>query len=129
MADFSDLVQKAFYLGVGLASYAGEKASGTLGDLRGQAQKLLDELVERGEITAEEAQQRVNEMMNRAQQAAGNASTQAQSSPQEPRRIEILDDAATDNAAASASSEQKQADELRRQVEALRDELRRLKDN
>jgi polyhydroxyalkanoate synthesis regulator phasin len=127
MADFSNLVQKAFYLGVGLASYAGEKASDTLGDLRSQAQKLLDELVERGEMTAEEAQRRVNEMMNQAQ-AAGTAATSGSSStPEQPRRIEIVDD--TPGSAATVSPEQQQADELRRQVEALRDELRRLKDN
>ena len=28
MPDFGDVVKKAFYLGVGLASYAGEKAGG-----------------------------------------------------------------------------------------------------
>ena len=48
MADFSQLVQKAFYLGVGLASYATEKAGDGFIDLRQQAQKLVNELVERG---------------------------------------------------------------------------------
>ncbi|MEM8810443.1 MAG: hypothetical protein AAGF01_30905, partial [Cyanobacteria bacterium P01_G01_bin.38] len=70
MADFGNLVQKAFYLGVGLASYASEKAGDTLSDLRGQAQKLVDELVERGELTADEAQKMMNDMMNRAESAA-----------------------------------------------------------
>ncbi|NEP19699.1 MAG: hypothetical protein F6J97_22885 [Leptolyngbya sp. SIO4C1] len=115
MAGFSNLVQKAFYLGVGLASYAGEKANDTLLELRGQAQKLVDELVERGEITADEAQKMMNDMMNRAQSAASTAE------PEAPRRIEILedDDIPTD--------EQRQAEVLRQQVDALRQELQQLR--
>jgi polyhydroxyalkanoate synthesis regulator phasin len=120
MADFSNLVQKAFYLGVGLASYAGEKAGDTLSEFRGQAQKLVEELVERGELTAEEAQKVFNDMVSRAQQTtAAGPSTASEG----PRRIEILDEDAT------ASPEQQQAEELRRQVEALRDELRHLKED
>ena len=41
MAGFGNLVQKAFYLGVGLASYAGEKTGDTLKDAREQAQKIV----------------------------------------------------------------------------------------
>ena len=67
MADFGGLVQKAFYLGVGLASYASEKAGDGFSDLRQQAQILVNELVERGEITADEAQKMVNDMVARAQ--------------------------------------------------------------
>ena len=44
MPGFGDLFQKAVYLGVGLASYAGEKASKTLAELRTEAQKLADRL-------------------------------------------------------------------------------------
>ena len=79
MAGFGNLVQKAFYLGVGIASYAGEKAGGAIGELRGQAQKLVDELVERGEITAEEAQKMMNDMVDRAEAtaAAGAADSSA----------------------------------------------------
>ena len=119
MADFSKLVQKAFYLGVGIAAYAGEKATGTLSELRQQAQKLVDELVERGELTAEEAQRMVDDMVNRAQSAAPETPTEA------PRKIEILDDAAPSDAQASEA----QAAEMRRQVDALREELRRLKND
>ncbi|MEM8504739.1 MAG: hypothetical protein AAF716_16475 [Cyanobacteria bacterium P01_D01_bin.1] len=126
MAGFGDLVQKgvqkAFYLGVGIASYAGEKAGGAFGDLRGQAQKLVDELVARGELTAEEAQTRMNDMVERAQAASsvptapgGNASADGG-----PRQIQILDDEAT-------TEEERQAAALRREVEALREELKRLK--
>lgn len=121
MAGFGDLVQKAFYLGVGIASYAGEKAGGTLKDVRQQAQKLADELVERGEMTTEEAQRVVNEMVNRAQQATTEA---APGTPTEPRRIEILDD---DDSPSIPSPEEQQAEALRQQVEALRQELEQLK--
>ncbi|MCG8367423.1 MAG: hypothetical protein MJA27_29320 [Pseudanabaenales cyanobacterium] len=120
MAGFGDIVQKAFYLGVGIASYAGEKAGSTLVELRGQAQKLVDELVARGEITAEEAQKLVNDMVERAQKAPGESNTKSR--PTEPRRIEILsdDDQPT-------NSEAQQAEEMRRQVDALREELENLK--
>jgi len=54
MPGFGDIVQKAFYLGVGLA-YAGEKQVENWRELRSQAQKLADEMVARGEMNAEEA--------------------------------------------------------------------------
>lgn len=117
---FSNLVQKAFYLGVGIASYAGEKAGSTLKDVREQAQKLVDELVARGELTTEDAQRMVNEMVNRAQTQAA----EAEAIHNEPRQIEILDDS---EAAAAADGETAQAVELRRQVDMLRQELEQLK--
>ncbi|NJL45874.1 MAG: hypothetical protein HC922_09475 [Leptolyngbyaceae cyanobacterium SM2_3_12] len=118
MAGFGDLVKKAFYLGVGVASYAGEKAGDTLKDLREQGQTIVNELVARGEITAEEAQRLVNEMVNRAQ---AEASASSEAIP-EPRRIEIIDDEAGEVAGDEA---QKAA--LRQQVAALRQELDALK--
>ncbi|MGD1895549.1 MAG: phasin family protein [Phormidesmis sp.] len=124
MAGFGNLVQKAFYLGVGIASYAGEKAGGALGDLRGQAQKLVDELVERGEITAEEAQTMMNEMVERAQATASASATEARATATEsegPRQIQILDDSE------SLTEEERQAEALRKEVEALREELKKLK--
>jgi len=124
MAGFGNLVQKAFYLGVGIASYAGEKAGGALGELRSQAQKLVDELVERGEITAEEAQTMMNDMVERAQQAAAEGAPTAESTsaePESPRQIQILDDSE------SLTEEERQAEALRKEVEALREELKRLK--
>ncbi|MFQ4136051.1 phasin family protein [Nodosilinea sp. PGN35] len=121
MAGFGDLVKKAFYLGVGVASYAGEKAGDTLKDLREQTQGIVNELVARGEITAEEAQRLVNEMVNRAQDAAAP-------SPEplaQPRPIEILDDEAP--IATVASPADAQTASLREQVAALRQELETLK--
>jgi len=124
MAGFGDLVQKAFYLGVGIASYAGEKAGRSFGELRGQAQKLVDELVERGEITAEEAQTMMNEMVDRAQATAAAGTVEAKSAAADddgPRQIQILDDSE------SMTEEERQAEALRQEVEALREELKKLK--
>jgi polyhydroxyalkanoate synthesis regulator phasin len=117
MAGFGDIVKKAFYLGVGAASYAGEKAGDTLKDLREQTQGLANELVARGEITTEEAQRLVNEMVNRAQTA--NFPTDV---PPQPRPIEILDDDASPLAPTDP-----QTTVLREQVAALRQELNNLK--
>lgn len=125
MAGFGDLVQKAFYLGVGIASYAGEKAGGTLTELRSQAQKLTEEMVARGEMTAEEAKRVVEEMVSRAQQpTSGDRSSE--SATAEPRRIEILDDDESPSGQAPTSSKES-VDDLKHQVEKLQEELRRLR--
>lgn len=122
MPGLGDIVQKAFYLGVGLASYAGQN----LQEIRTQAQKLADEMVERGEMTAKEARQYVEELMQQAQQEA----TQQQkrdTQANEPRfiEVEVIDD---DETAETPSTEKKEnADDLRQQVEALQEELRKLK--
>lgn len=120
MAGFGDLVQKAFYLGVGLASYAGEKAGGKLGELRVQAQKLADELVAKGEMSTEEARRFVEDMVNRAQQP-GTSPAPEPPTNSEPRRIEILSDDEE-----TTQAETQDVDNLRRQVMDLQEELRRL---
>ncbi|MGD1928209.1 MAG: phasin family protein [Leptolyngbyaceae cyanobacterium] len=117
MAGFGDLVQKAFYLGMGAASYAGERAGSTLKDLREQTQTVVNELVERGELSAEEAQQLINKMMQRAQESV---TTTAAVSQDEPRRIEIVDDE-------EMTAEVREADALRQQVESMRQQLEALK--
>ncbi|WP_035987788.1 phasin family protein [Leptolyngbya sp. KIOST-1] len=124
MAGFGDVVKKAFYLGVGVASYAGEKAGGTFKDLREQSQTLVNELVARGEITAEEAQRLVNEMVSRAQSTAASSANPSDPLPQ-PRPIEILDDDGPGGVGGSATDAQTEA--LRNQVAALRQELENLK--
>ena len=91
MPGFGDIAKRAFYLGVGLAAYAGEKAGGTLAELRSQAQKLADEMVAKGEMNAEEARRFVEDMMKQAQSGASEASGET-TSRTEPRRIEILSD-------------------------------------
>jgi polyhydroxyalkanoate synthesis regulator phasin len=115
------LIQKAFYLGVGIASYATEKAGSTLGELRSQAQKLADEMVARGEITAEDAKKMVDEMVSKAQQQQPPASSESSTntSSDQPRRIEILSE---DEPAPPAA-----ADHLRDQIAKLQEELQRLK--
>ncbi len=117
-----DLVQKAVYLGIGVASYAGEKAGEKLGELRVQVQKLADEMVDRGEMTAEEGRRFVDEMVSRAQQMPTVESTDKK--PAEPRKIEILDD---DEDSKSPSTPPSGVDAMRQQVMDLQEELRRLK--
>ncbi|HEY9876664.1 MAG TPA: hypothetical protein V6D12_24785 [Candidatus Obscuribacterales bacterium] len=122
MAGFGDIVQKAFYLGVGLAASAGEKAGEKLTGLRSQAQKLADEMVAKGEMTAEEARKFVDDMMKQAQQPTVEQTTS--NAAAEPRRIEILSEDEE-----PAKTEVKNVDAMRQQVEALQEELRRLKRN
>ncbi|MBD2021557.1 hypothetical protein H6F43_15360 [Leptolyngbya sp. FACHB-36] len=115
-----DLVQKAVYLGVGIASYAGEKAGEKFSDLRVQMQKLADEMVERGELTTEEARRFVDDMVAKAQQPSVVPPTEP-TKPSEPRRIEILTD---EDESAKADSD---VDDMRKKVMDLQEELRRLK--
>lgn len=122
MPGFGDIVQKAFYLGVGLASYAGEKAGGKLSELRSQAQKLADEMVSRGEMNTEEAKKFVEDMMQKAQQNAEAGSSTDNTSPGEPRRIEILSDDET-----TPETQVQDVDKLREQVMGLQEELKNLK--
>ncbi|TVR09431.1 MAG: hypothetical protein EA395_10075 [Phormidium sp. GEM2.Bin31] len=134
MAGFGNLFQKAFYLGVGIASYTGEQVSEKLTELRDTAQKLADELVERGEMNAEEARRFVEDMVNQGQrQANPNSQVREETGPKEPRRIEILDDddeGETNSPSASTSTDSSAADSgvenLHQQVQSLQDELRRL---
>ena len=122
MPGFGDIAKKAFYLGVGLASYASEKAGGTLAELRSQAQKLADEMVAKGEMNAEEARKFVEAMMKQAQSPAPDSSGQTTSRP-EPRRIEILDEA---DDATEKEAQGEDVDKLRDQVKRMQEELRRL---
>ena len=124
MPGFGDILQKAVYLGVGLASYAGEKAGSKLTELRTEAQKLADELVKRGEMSTEEARRFVDDMVQQAQQQqpvepAGNKK------PAEPRLIEIVSE--EEEVSPKDAKEVGGVDKLREQVQNLQDELRRLK--
>jgi polyhydroxyalkanoate synthesis regulator phasin len=120
MAGLGDWVQKAVYLGVGIASYGMEKAGMTLQELKTQTQKLADEMVARGEMTAEEARRYVDDIVQQAQQQV-NASPETNEN-KEPRPIEIIleDEEPT-------SVETDDVDHLRKQVESLQEELRNLK--
>jgi len=152
----SDLVQKAVYIGIGAASYAGEKAGSKLGEFGGQLQKLADEMVERGEMTTEEARRYVDEKMKMAQQEFENLSQQAQQAqksqqaqktqdkPKEPRRIEIVDEDVEHPSKSTPTAQPEvvkpeavkpskpessgnPVEDMRRQVAELQEELRRLR--
>ncbi|MGH1393129.1 MAG: phasin family protein [Trichormus sp.] len=125
MSGFGDLVQKAFYLGVGLASYAGEKAGGKLSELRSQVQKLADEMVAKGEMNTEEARRFVEDMMKQAQQPQAPADTVEKSPPSEPRRIEILEEDEEPTVKVKEESTDN-VDQLRQQVLDLQEELKKL---
>lgn len=126
MAGLGNIVQKAFYLGVGLAATVGEEAGDRLATLRVQSQTLADELVAKGEMNVEEARKLVEELMQQAQQETVTpAETEAKKpTNHEPRRIEILSD---DEALTNATTDANNVDALRQQVQAMQDELRRLK--
>ncbi|MEG4391214.1 phasin-related domain-containing protein [Microcoleus sp. BROC3] len=124
MPGFGDILQKAVYLGVGLASYAGEKAGSKLTELRTEAQKLADELVKRGEMSTEEARRFVDDMVQQAQQQPPVESTR-EPKPAEPRRIEIISE--EEDVSAKDAKETGGVDKLREQVQNLQEELRRLK--
>ena len=123
MAKFEDIAKKAFYMGVGFASYAQEKASVTVKDLRVQAQKLAEEMIQRGEMNAEEARKFVDDLVEQAQQESVPDAKQPDS--REPRKIEIVDE---DEAKTQTSARQNNNKEnLRQQVQSLQEELRRLR--
>ncbi len=122
MPGFGDIVQKAFYLGVGLASYASEKAGGRLTELRSQVQKLADEMVAKGEMNTEEARRFVEDMMKQAQQQPPSDANAPQKPASEPRRIEILED--DEPTVKDASTDD--VDVLRDQVLEMQEELKRL---
>ncbi len=118
MPGFGEIVQKAFYLGVGLASYASEKAGGKLAELRSQVQKLADEMVAKGEMTTDEARRFVEDMMKQAQQSETVAETPEKTPASEPRRIEILEE--------HEAPSPENVDKLRQEVLELQKELKRL---
>jgi polyhydroxyalkanoate synthesis regulator phasin len=128
MPGFGDIVQKAFYLGVGLATYAGEKAGGKLSELRSQVQKLADEMVARGEMSTEDARRLVEEMMKQAQTAQSSTQPEENKPAAEPRRIEILTDEEPTTKSSKASAPE-DAGDLRQKVIDLQKELKRLQNN
>ena len=135
MPGFEDIAKKAFYMGVGFASYAQEKANSNFKDLRIQAQNLADELVERGKMSTEEARKFVDDLVEQAQQETVSGDTN-NSEARQPRKIEIVDE--DEQPQTTSKSEVKTEpvsdpkpnsnnDDLRQQVESLKEELRRLK--
>jgi polyhydroxyalkanoate synthesis regulator phasin len=130
MAGLGDIVQKAFYLGVGLATAASEQAGEKLSSIGVQAQKLADEMVAKGELTTEEARKLVDDMIKSAQQQnldqAQSTNSERAKKTTEPRRIEIV----ADNEPPSQPPQPPEnVSQMRQQVEALQEELRRMKNS
>ncbi len=128
MPGFGDIIQKAVYLGVGLAAYAGEKAGSKLSELRSQVQKLADEMVERGEMTTDEARRFVEDLMKQAQNPSSTSNNPLEKTSSQPRQIEILEDGEgeSSNSQNSNVGGNQNVDNLRQQVLDLQEELRRL---
>jgi len=116
MNPFGGIVQKAFYLGMGLASVAGEKAGATLNELRSQATKLADDLVERGEMSTEEARRFVDDLI-RQSQSSGTGQEEIRNSDR-PRTIDILNE--------DDEPSVEDVERLREKVQKLQDELKRI---
>ncbi len=145
MNPFSNIVQKAFYLGMGLASVAGEKAGSTLNELRTQATKLAEELVERGEMSTDEAKKFVDDLIRQSQKSQDQIKQdQAGTNKSAPRTINIddgtdsenLDFNAGKNAGQNAgqnndkdntqNQEAKDLEAMRAKVQKLQDQLRKI---
>lgn len=122
MADLGDLVQKAIYLGVGMADYAAERAGMTFKELKSQAQKVADEMVARGEMSVEEARRYVDELIQEAQEAQVKSHDQSQSTDNEPRLIEIV----VEDEPETTEKPPESVDDLKKQLEKLQEELRNL---
>ncbi len=121
MPGFGDIFQKALYLGVGLASVASETAATKLSELRNQARKVADDLVARGEMTTEQAQKFVDDLIQQAQSIPPESTVDVAQGPAQPRPIEIQIEEDGEGAAAG-----EHVDQLRNQVQDLQAELQRL---
>jgi polyhydroxyalkanoate synthesis regulator phasin len=119
MPGFDNIVRKAFYMGVGFASYAQEKAGVTLAEIKIQAQKLADEMISRGEMNVEEARKFVDDMVQQAQQDVVQ-SAEVKTEKKEPRVIEIISEEEPE------TPKSDNVDNLKDRVASLQEELRRL---
>ncbi len=136
--NLSKFAQKALYFGVGLFTAAADKASSVaeqanqhLSGLRLQAQSLMDELVERGAMSAEEARTYMDDLIKKTQDATQSSSQSDSSSTQRgPRKIQIDDveeDHGSSGSAPSTDLVLTEEARLRQEIAALQAELDRLK--
>lgn len=116
MNDLPDFVKKAFYLGVGVASYAGEQAGNKVAEIQERAQQLADEMIRRGEMSTEEA----NQWLTQLNGAPTQVSVEEVPYPDQPQTIEL--DTGDEEEKTSLS------EDLQSQVTELEEELRRLQD-
>ena len=126
MAGFENIVKKAFYMGVGFADYAQEKAGTALAEITTQAQQLADEMIARGEMNVEEARKFVEDMVQQAQQDIFEAPTN-EPKQKEPRIIEIVTEEDSATPENSAQDNSPNVDELKDQVQSLKEELQQLR--
>lgn len=100
MSEPENLLQKAFYLGVGIAGLAVEKASDALQELKQQADKLTlnsdfpqklqqiaDEMVKKGRMNTQEARKFVDDILQQKNQKTNQPENNTNT---EPRIIEII---------------------------------------
>jgi len=126
MAGFEDIVKKAFYMGVGFADYAQEKAGTALTEITSQAQQLADEMISRGEMNVEEARKFVDEMVQQAQQDIFEG-VDTEPEQKEPRIIEIVTEEESESVDNPSPDKSPNVDDLREQVQSLKDELKQLR--
>ncbi len=129
--NLSNFARKAFYLGVGLAGAAADnavkfvgRAGGQLGDLQKQLQDVVDELVQRGAMSADEARAFMEQNLKQ-----GSAAQQSKTRPtgNGPVKINIDDISDETTGDPSAAIELSEAARLRQEIEALQQELNRIK--
>ncbi|MCF2970169.1 hypothetical protein L1047_03030 [Synechococcus sp. Nb3U1] len=123
----ANFAQRALYLGMGLAAVAADNAAKVAGkagtrlyELRKQAQTLVDELVERGAMSAEEARVFMDTLAANANRKVEPGQTGG------PRKINI-DDIGDETDEASTAIELSEAARLRQQIADLQAELDRIK--
>lgn len=73
MASLSDVMKKALYLGVGIASYTGSKAANTVAELRGKVKDLAEDLIRQGEMTREEVRTLMEDLLKQGEMTTEEA--------------------------------------------------------
>ncbi len=128
----SNFARKAFYLGVGLAGVAADnaakwvgRAGGQLGELQKQLQDVVDELVQRGAMSADEARAFMEKNLKQGS-AAQEARAKAANGPVKIN-IDDLSDEDPEQGDPAAAIELSEAARLRREIEFLQQELNRVK--
>ncbi|WP_299485846.1 hypothetical protein [Acaryochloris sp. IP29b_bin.137] len=116
MNDLPDFVKKAFYLGVGVASYAGEQAGQKVAEIQERAQQLADEMIKRGEMSTEEA----NRWLTQFNSTPTQVSVEEAPYPDQPQAIELITEEEEESPTSSVN--------LHQQVSELEEELRQLQD-
>lgn len=131
--NLANLAQKALYFGMGLASLAADKASAAARSapvqfvqLRQRAQQITDELVKRGEMSAEDARIYMDELMKRAPKQVKDAAAEQSPSSSGPRKIQIDDMGEVDEKEESTAIQLTDSARLRQEIDDLQVELERI---